>query len=151
MPSKSLKPSKSSKSKSFTVRTSKYGKFSSSPSKLTTKKQHKYKKHYCSSCGVKRTFKVPKSFVDSQKKTQKTQKNKKRLSKMSYRDIIKSKKMSVKKMNQVAGGEQCEYLKVQGMSLPDLSIPDQYAKMYNNCDPVNATPAPGGMHPNMTT
>lgn len=146
MPSKSLKASKSN---SFnTNRISKYGKFSSSPSKLTTKKQNKYKKRYCSSCGVKGKVKVRKSFVNYQ---QKTQKNKKRLSKMSYSDIIKSKKMSVKKMNQVAGGDQCEYLKVQGMTLPDLSIPDQYAKMYNNCDAVGATPAPGGMHPHMTT
>ena len=145
MPSKSLKASKSN---SFnTNRISKYGKFSSSLSKLTTKKQNKYKKRYCTSCGWKMKVKVRKSFVDSQKKTQK---NKKRLSKMSYNDIIKSKKISVKKMLQT-GGEPCEYLKVQGMKLPELAIPDQYAKMYNSCEPVSATPAPGGMHPNMTT
>ena len=137
-------PSKKSK----TYYNSPKGRFASNSSKLTTKKQRKYKKYHCSSCGVKIKLKVRKSFVDSQKKTQK---NKKRLSKMSYSDIIKSKKMSVKKMNQVAGGEPCEYLKVQGMQLPQLAIPDQYAKMYNSCEPVSVTPAPGGMHPNMTT
>ncbi len=125
---------------------SKYGKFSSIKSKLTTKKQHKYKYKYCTSCGWKGKFKVNKSFVA----TKRTQKNKKKLSKMSYSDIIKSKKMSVNKMTQ-RGGDKCEYLKVQGMNFPDLSIPDQYAKMYNNCDSVDVTPAPGGMHPNMTT
>jgi hypothetical protein len=140
MPSKSLKTSASNFS------SSKYGKFASNTSKLTTKKQRKYKNHYCSSCGCKVKVKVPKSFVAPKR----TQKNKKRLSKMSYNDIIKSKKMSVKKITQT-GGEPCEYLKVQGMQLPELQIPDQYAKMYNNCDAVSSTPSPGGMHPNMTT
>ncbi len=117
------------------------------PSKSS--KKIKTKKQSCSSCGWNPKLKL--KITKSLKKTKKTnKKNKKKTSKMSYNDIIKSKKISVKKMLQT-GGEPCEYLKVQGMQFPDLQIPDQYAKMYNNCDVVSSTPAPGGMHPNMTT
>jgi hypothetical protein len=49
-------------------------------------------------------------------------------------------------------GGECEYLKVQGMTLPDLKIPDQYAALSDNCQ-SGPTPGPGGstgLHPNIS-
>ncbi len=48
-------------------------------------------------------------------------------------------------------GGECDYLKVQGMTLPDLKIPDQYAALSDNCQ-SNPTPGPGsaGLHPNIS-
>jgi hypothetical protein len=50
------------------------------------------------------------------------------------------------KLNNQRGGE-CEYIKVQGMTLPDLKIPDQYALLSENCQ---STPTQSTVnHPNI--
>ena len=54
----------------------------------------------------------------------------------SYKNKLKSRK-SVKKIprkqKKYQNGGECEYLKVEGMKLPDLTIPDQYGLLFDNC------------------
>jgi sortase (surface protein transpeptidase) len=84
----------------------------------------------------------------SHKKTKqhKTQRTQRKMTKRQSRKSGKSRK-SKKRQN---GGE-CEYLKVQGVDLPDLKIPEQYGLLNESCEPsggANNEVLHG--HPNMT-
>ena len=46
-------------------------------------------------------------------------------------------------------GGECEYLKVQGLTLPDLKIPDQFALISENCQPATTDNVLDG-HPNIS-
>jgi len=61
---------------------------------------------------------------------------------------------NVKKMRKIkkimGGGDPCEYVKVEGIKLPDLTIPDQLAKVNNDCNSVTTpTGSPMVQHPNI--
>ena len=48
------------------------------------------------------------------------------------------------------GGDPCEYVKVEGIQLPQLDIPDQLAKLNNDCNSVSTpTGSPSVQHPNI--
>jgi hypothetical protein len=48
------------------------------------------------------------------------------------------------------GGDACEYVKVEGIKLPQLEIPDQLAKLTNDCNSVTTpTGGPSVQHPNI--
>jgi sortase (surface protein transpeptidase) len=88
------------------------------------------------------------SSKGSHKKTkqQRTQRTQRKMTKRQSRKSSKSRK-SKKRQN---GGE-CEYLKVQGVDLPDLKIPEQYALLNESCEPSGgANNAVLHGHPNMT-
>jgi sortase (surface protein transpeptidase) len=85
------------------------------------------------------------SSKGSHKKT-KQQRTQRKMTKRQSRKSSKSRK-SKKRQN---GGE-CEYLKVQGVDLPDLKIPEQYALLNESCEPSGgANNAVLHGHPNMT-
>lgn len=76
-----------------------------------------------------------KSKSRKQTKSNRVSRTKKNLKSRSLRLSKKNSKRNNKsnnKRNKQRGGE-CEYLKVQGMTLPDLKIPDQYALLSENC------------------
>ena len=63
----------------------------------------------------------------------------------------KSKSKSQKKSRKQKGGSECEYLKVEGINLPGLVIPEQYAFIDSNCQgSSNAVPS-ATSHPNIST
>jgi hypothetical protein len=98
---------------------------------------------------MKSDRKTKRSSKGSHKKTkqQRTQRKQRKMTKRQSRKSRKSRK-SKKRQN---GGE-CEYLKVQGIDLPDLKIPEQYALLNESCQPSGG--ANNGVlhgHPNMTT
>ncbi len=50
------------------------------------------------------------------------------------------------------GGDPCEYVKVEGVNLPQINIPDQYAKLNNDCDSASSTTSASALavdHPNI--
>ena len=68
-------------------------------------------------------------------------------SKSKSQQKIKSQKKSRKQK----GGSECEYLKVEGINLPGLVIPEQYAFIDSNCQgSSNAVPS-ATSHPNIST
>jgi len=85
--------------------------------------------------------------------------NKKKVSKKKYTGRRKylsngkkiNKTRNVKKMIKImGGGDPCEYVKVEGVTLPDLTIPDQLAKLNNDCNSVTTpTGSPMVQHPNI--
>jgi len=99
---------------------------------------------------MKSDRKTKRSSKGSHKKTkqQRTQRKQRKMTKRQSRKSIKSRK-SKKRQN---GGE-CEYLKVQGIDLPDLKIPEQYALLNESCQPSTGGTNNGVLHghPNMTT
>ncbi len=55
-------------------------------------------------------------------------------SKKQTKKLIKGRsRKSQRKHSRKQNGGECEYLKVQGMTLPDLKIPDQYALLSEDC------------------
>jgi hypothetical protein len=58
---------------------------------------------------------------------------------------------NVKNMKKImGGGDPCEYVKVEGVTLPELTIPDQLAKLNNDCNSVTTpTGSPSAEHPNI--
>ena len=62
-------------------------------------------------------------------KSRKTIKHSTRKHKKQNKTKNLSKTLNKRKQN---GGE-CQYLKVEGMKLPDLTIPDQYGLLFDNC------------------
>ncbi len=58
---------------------------------------------------------------------------------------------NLKKMKKImGGGDPCEYVKVEGVKLPDLTIPDQLAKLNNDCNSATSpTGSPMSQHPNI--
>lgn len=67
------------------------------------------------------------------KRNNKTKRNTKLKSRKSVKKTVKYTSGKHKKQNQrhQQGGEP-EYLKVEGMKLPDLNIPDQYGLLFDN-------------------
>jgi hypothetical protein len=91
------------------------------------------------------------SSKGSHKKTkqQKTQRTQRKMTKRQSRKSRKSSKSRKSKKRQ--NGGECEYLKVQGVDLPDLKIPEQYALLNESCEPSgDANNAVLHGHPNMT-
>jgi len=76
----------------------------------------------------------------SRKMTKRNQKSKSR--KMTKR----SKRSKSRKMK--GGNNNCEYLKVEGMNLPDLKIDQQMALLNSNCKP--STEQTFGDHPHIS-
>jgi hypothetical protein len=73
------------------------------------------------------------------KKTSKSVKSKKRYTgrRKYFKTVLK-------------GGDPCEYVKVEGVKLPQLDIPDQLAKLNNDCNSVTTpTGSPAVQHPNI--
>ena len=69
--------------------------------------------------------------MNSKKSIRKTyKKHKSHKNKLKSRKSVK--KISRKQKKHQKGGE-CQYLKVEGMKLPDLNIPDQYGLLFDNC------------------
>lgn len=84
------------------------------------------------------------------KKMNKTSKSIKKVSKKRYtgrRKYFTNGKKNRKVRKILGGGDPCEYVKVEGVELPDLTIPDQLAKLNNDCSSVT-TPT-GSQHPNI--
>ena len=81
------------------------------------------------------------------KKSNKSVKSKKRYTgRRKYFTSGKGKKIK----NVLKGGDPCEYVKVEGVKLPQLDIPDQLAKLNNDCNSVTSpTGSPAIQHPNI--
>ena len=82
---------------------------------------------------------VSKKKSKMNKKTSKSVKSKKRYTgrRKYFKTVLK-------------GGDPCEYVKVEGVKLPQLDIPDQLAKLNNDCNSVTTpTGSPAVQHPNI--
>ncbi len=66
------------------------------------------------------------------------------------RSKSKSKSKSGSRSRKQKGGSDCEYLKVEGMNLPGLVIPEQFAFIDSNCNPSSQVPS-STLHPNLST
>ena len=66
------------------------------------------------------------------RKSHKSHKSHKKNNKNKLKSRKSVKKISRKQKKHQKGGE-CQYLKVEGMKLPDLTIPDQYGLLFDNC------------------
>lgn len=89
----------------------------------------------------------------SKKKSKMAKKMNKKASKS-----VKSRKVSKKKYTGrrkyfktvLRGGDPCEYVRVEGIKLPQLEIPDQLAKLNNDCNSISSpTGSPAVQHPNI--
>ncbi len=54
-----------------------------------------------------------------------------------------------KRSKKMKGGSECEYMKVEGVNLPDLKIDEQMALLNNDCKPTQPT-LPFGNHPHIS-
>ncbi len=95
----------------------------------------------------------------SKKKSKKSKKSKmgKKINKKVSKSV-KSRKVSKKRYTGrrkyfktvLKGGDPCEYVRVEGIKLPQLDIPDQLAKLNNDCNSVSTpTGSPAIQHPNI--
>lgn len=90
------------------------------------------------------------------RRTQTKRKSNKRLSnkKLNSKRLRKTKKnrknrvYKRKTVGGFGGVPGCDYLKVEGINLPGLTIQDQYAPLNNDCTPKPTTQIPD--HPNMS-
>ena len=79
---------------------------------------------------IRKTFKRSNKSHKSHKKNNKNKlKSRKTVKKISR----KQNKILSKTLKRKQKGGECEYLKVEGMKLPDLTIPDQYGLLFDNC------------------
>jgi hypothetical protein len=70
--------------------------------------------------------------MNSKKSIRKSHKSHKKNNKNKLKSRKSVKKISRKQKKHQKGGE-CQYLKVEGMKLTDLTIPDQYGLLFDNC------------------
>jgi len=54
-----------------------------------------------------------------------------------------------KRSKKMKGGSECEYMKVEGVNLPDLKIDEQMALLNNDCKSTQPT-LPFGNHPHIS-
>jgi hypothetical protein len=94
-----------------------------------------------------------KSKSISLSKKKKLSSNKRHTRKGNKRHSKKVNKIHSRKSTKKQNGGECEYLKVHGMNIPDLKIPDQYGLLNESCQPASVTSNEGVLHghPNMTT
>ena len=92
-------------------------------------------------------------MVKGKKMNKKNSKSTKRVSKKRYtgrRKYFTNGKKIRKVRKILRGGDPCEYVNVEGIKLPQLDIPDQLAKLNNDCNTVTTpTGSPMGQHPNI--
>ncbi len=112
-----------------------------SKSKSTSRKQHKSK------LTSRTKFR---SFNLSSNKKNVSRKSKSKLQKKLKSNSKRLTRRRKQKTKSQHGGE-CEYLKVHGMTLPDLKIPDQFALISENCQPGTGLGEPVlDGHPNIS-
>ncbi len=81
--------------------------------------------------------------------TKRNQKSKNRkMTKRSKRSKSRKITKRSKSRKMKGGNNNCEYLKVEGMDLPDLKIEQQMALLNSNCKP--STEQPFGDHPHIS-
>jgi hypothetical protein len=84
------------------------------------------------------------------KKTSRGKQSRKESKKLNKSRSRKSQRKQSRKTRKQNGGE-CEYLKVQGIDIPDLKIPEQYGLLNESCQASASNNAVLHGHPNMST